>query len=56
MISPEARQRFISIVGQESYYDSKADLLAYSYDATPGFQALPDAVLAPSCTEDVKKL
>ncbi|AKO91464.1 glycolate oxidase subunit GlcD [Priestia filamentosa] len=56
MILSEARQRFISIVGQESYYDSKADLLAYSYDATPGFQALPDAVLAPSCTEDVKKV
>jgi len=44
------------IVGQEYIMTSPEDLYSYSYDATPGFQNLPDAVVRPANTEEVSKI
>ncbi|MCD5325690.1 MULTISPECIES: glycolate oxidase subunit GlcD [Pontibacillus] len=56
MISLEVREKLISIVGTENYQDSNEMKLVYSYDATPNFQALPDAVVSPRNTEEVSAL
>lgn len=53
MLSSAAKERIISIVSQENYDESKAGRLVYSYDATPNFQSLPDAVVSPRNTEEV---
>lgn len=45
-----------AIVGKEHVHSSRASLLAYSYDATPNFQAIPDIVVAPSNTNEVQQL
>jgi glycolate oxidase len=56
LISETAKQLFIQIVGRENYDDSKAGRLVYSYDATPQFQAIPDAVMAPRNTKEVSEI
>ncbi|MED5053189.1 glycolate oxidase subunit GlcD [Anoxybacillus sp. UARK-01] len=56
MISEAAKQLFIQIVGRENYDDSKAGRLVYSYDATPQFQAIPEAVMAPRNTKEVSEI
>ncbi|WP_110111627.1 glycolate oxidase subunit GlcD [Bacillus sp. CGMCC 1.16541] len=53
MITSEIKQQFIHIVGLENYDDSKVGRLVYSYDATPQFQSMPDAVIAPRNTKEV---
>lgn len=53
MIPIELKKSFEDIVGAHNYDDSKAGRLVYSYDATPQFQSLPDAVIAPNNTEEV---
>lgn len=45
-----------NIVGSENVETNEASLLAYSYDSTAQFQALPDAVVAPRSTEEVSKI
>ncbi len=56
MISELMKKRFLKIVGPENYRDSQAEKLVYSYDATPNFQAMPDAVIVPRNTEEVSKI
>jgi len=56
LITPEIKQRFISIVREKWYLDSPNDLYAYSYDATPIFQAMPDAVIIPHTTQEVSEI
>lgn len=56
MIPNEAKKRLIQIVGAENYDDTKAGRLVYSYDATPQFQSLPDAVIAPRNTQEVAEI
>ena len=56
MIVNEARQTFINIVGLENFDDSKTGRLVYSYDATPQFQALPDAVIAPRNKAEIAEI
>jgi glycolate oxidase len=56
LISNEVKQQLIRIVGEENYDDSKAGRLVYSYDATPQFQSLPDAVIAPRNTLEVSRV
>ncbi|MBU8878727.1 glycolate oxidase subunit GlcD [Bacillus sp. FJAT-29790] len=56
MINNEIRQKLIHIVGPENFDDSKAGRLVYSYDATPQFQSMPDAVIAPRNTEEISKV
>ena len=37
-----------NIVGSKDYFDSQEDKLSYSFDGTPIFQHLPEAVVFPS--------
>lgn len=41
-------------LGYEIVFTDATTRLAYSFDATPNYQAMPDAVVAPRSTEDVR--
>ena len=56
MLDASFKEKLMAIVGQEHVLDSKESQLAFSYDATPGFQSLPDAVVFPGSTEDVQAI
>ncbi|EWH22798.1 glycolate oxidase subunit GlcD [Bacillus haynesii] len=56
MISSQVRSQLIEIVGSANYDDSNAGRLVYSYDATPQFQSMPDAVIAPRSKEEVSQI
>ncbi|HEX6594969.1 MAG TPA: glycolate oxidase subunit GlcD [Bacillota bacterium] len=56
MLYASVKDKLVNIVGVENVRDDEASLLAYSYDSTPRFQALPDAVVTPRHTEDVKAI
>jgi glycolate oxidase len=45
-----------SIVGNDNFFDSKEDKLVYSYDGTPIYQQLPEAVLFPQDEEQISKI
>ncbi|WP_330949086.1 FAD-linked oxidase C-terminal domain-containing protein [Virgibacillus sp. MG-45] len=47
MLCEEIKAKFIDIVGEANFEDNNASLLAYSYDSTPRYQTIPDAVIAP---------
>ncbi|MCA1055669.1 glycolate oxidase subunit GlcD [Rossellomorea aquimaris] len=53
MISTSLKKQFIELVGEDNYRDSPAERLVYSYDATPNFQSMPDAVIVPRSTGEV---
>ena len=53
MISEAIKSQFEQFVGKENVEDNQAALLAYSYDATPGFQAMPHCIVAPRNTHEV---
>lgn len=53
MISKNLKDQFIQIVSADNYRDSAAEKLVYSYDATPNFQSMPDAVIVPRNAEEV---
>ncbi|SER79409.1 glycolate oxidase subunit GlcD [Salisediminibacterium halotolerans] len=56
MLKQDVRDQLTAIVGEENLLDSQQDLIAYSYDSTPDFQELPDAVIKPRHTEDVSAI
>ena len=56
MITPDIKKRFIAIVGEENYRDTPAEKLVYSYDATPNYQSMPDAIIVPSSTHEVSEI
>lgn len=56
MLPKHIIEQFISIVGNENVKIDRIDLLAYSYDSTPTFQSLPDAVISPRNTKDVSEI
>ncbi|MGD6793145.1 glycolate oxidase subunit GlcD [Metabacillus indicus] len=56
MISEQLKAKLQAISGAENYDDSRAGRLVYSYDATPQFQSLPDAVIAPRTTQETAKI
>ncbi|WP_100332239.1 glycolate oxidase subunit GlcD [Bacillus xiapuensis] len=56
MFSQEVKEKLAAIVGPENVDDSKAGRLVYSYDATPNFQSLPDAVVSPRNTQEVAEI
>jgi glycolate oxidase len=56
MLSEQIKNKLITIVGSENVQDSKASLLAYSYDATPGFQSMPDMVVSPRNTKQISDI
>ncbi|MCA1060655.1 glycolate oxidase subunit GlcD [Rossellomorea aquimaris] len=56
MITPDIKKKFIGIVGEENYRDTPAEKLVYSYDATPNYQSMPDAVIVPRTTKEVAEI
>ncbi|PTL21286.1 glycolate oxidase subunit GlcD [Shouchella clausii] len=56
MLSQAITEELENIVGTGNVQTSQASRLVYSYDATPNFQALPDAVVAPRSTEEVAEV
>ncbi|MEH6992842.1 glycolate oxidase subunit GlcD [Neobacillus drentensis] len=56
MLSNEVKEKLISIVTKENFDDSKIERLVYSYDATPNFQSMPDAVVSPRNAEEVSEI
>ncbi|XJZ28285.1 glycolate oxidase subunit GlcD [Bacillota bacterium Lsc_1132] len=56
MLSTAAKERIISIVSPENFDESKSGRLVYSYDATPNFQSLPDAVVSPRNTKEIAEI
>lgn len=53
MLEKAIRDELRAIVGEKYVLDTPNELYAYSYDATPIFQAMPDAVVMPAGTEEV---
>lgn len=56
MISNEVKSKLLNIVGSENYDDSNVGRLVYSYDASPQFQSMPDAVISPRNTKEVSEI
>ncbi|MGD6841760.1 glycolate oxidase subunit GlcD [Bacillus infantis] len=56
MIPKAAKEKLTAIAGIDHYDDSNAVRLVYSYDATPNFQSLPDAVISPRNTGEVSEI
>lgn len=53
MLTEKEHAKLAAIVGEENVVTDNAGLLAYSYDATARYQALPDAMVAPRNAEEV---
>lgn len=53
MLEKQIIDSFVSIVGEDNVDTSNMGRLTYSYDATPNFQAMPDAVIAPRNTNEI---
>ena len=56
MITSDIKKKFLGIVGEENYRDTPAEKLVYSYDATPNYQSMPDAVIVPRSTNEVAEI
>ncbi|MFP3388361.1 FAD-binding oxidoreductase [Brevibacillus sp. SIMBA_040] len=56
MLSESIRSELVAIVGEKNCLDRQEALVAYSYDATPMQQALPDVVVLPKNTEEVQQV
>ncbi|MCC3358611.1 glycolate oxidase subunit GlcD [Bacillus sp. REN16] len=56
MIEANVKHQLLKIVGPENYDDSNTGRLVYSYDATPQFQSMPDAMVAPRNKEEISEI
>lgn len=56
MLEKQIIDSFVSIVGEDNVDTSNMGRLTYSYDATPNFQTMPDAVIAPRNTNEVAEV
>ncbi|KIL49443.1 glycolate oxidase subunit GlcD [Jeotgalibacillus soli] len=56
MLDPSIRDQLIGIVGKQNFNDSNEAKLVYSYDATPNFQSLPDAVIMPENKNQIQSI
>ncbi len=56
MIDNKAQEELIALLGNERFYSSKEDLIAYCADANPEKRALPEAVVLPATTEEVSAI
>lgn len=56
MLSNTVKEKLISIVAKENFDDSQVERLVYSYDATPNFQSMPDAVISPRNAAEVSQI
>ncbi|WP_100405510.1 glycolate oxidase subunit GlcD [Bacillus solitudinis] len=54
MLDKKIRRKLIKLVGNTNFKDTNEARLVYSYDATPNFQAMPDAVIMPETKEHVQ--
>ncbi len=50
------KERIRQIVGKNNFLDSDEDRLCYSFDATPEYQQLPEAVVFPESEEQISNL
>lgn len=50
------KEELKSIVGPQNYFDSKEDKIVYSYDGTPIYQELPEAIVFPQDEEQISKI
>jgi len=55
-ISKQTTAKLLKIVGKGALLTSTADLTTFSYDGTSTWQAMPDAVVFPSTTEQVSEI
>ena len=51
-----AKSKLIEIVDNNNFFDSNEDKLSYSFDATPLYQQLPEAVIFPENEEQISKI
>jgi len=56
MLPQTIRTALRNVVGERHFLDKPETLVAYSYDATPMHQSLPDAVVMPGNTEEVRQV
>jgi glycolate oxidase len=56
MLSSEVKRELQAVVGPDDVRDDPESRLAYSYDATPMYQAMPDGVVFPESTEEVQAI
>jgi len=49
-------EKLKSIVGTKNFFDSKEDKLVYSYDGTPVYKQLPQAIVFPQDDEQISKI
>lgn len=50
------KEKIKKITGSQNYFDSPEDKLSYSYDATPLFSQLPEAIVFPESAEQISTL
>ena len=55
-MTPLQKEKVKKIVGANNYLDSHEDRLCYSYDGTPIFQQLPEAVVFPESEEQISTI
>ncbi len=56
MISPSVLRKIKEMVGASNFLDSQEDRIAYSYDGTPLYRQLPDAIVVPQSVDHVSAL
>lgn len=56
MLTAPVKEKIIAVVTKENFDDSKTGRLVYSYDSTPNYQALPDAVVSPRNSAEVAEI
>lgn len=56
MISSSVLNKIQQTVGRENFLDSQEDRIAYSYDGTPLYKQLPDAVVVPQSVDQISDL
>ncbi len=50
------KEKIKSITGSKNFFDSEEDRLCYSFDATPLYQQLPEAVVFPENEEQISQI
>ena len=55
-MNKKIKSKLKEIVGQNNFFDSNEDKLTYSYDATPIFNELPEAVIFPENSDQISSI
>ncbi|PKR77963.1 glycolate oxidase subunit GlcD [Halalkalibacillus sediminis] len=56
MLPTDFIENLYEIVGESHVNHSESSRLAYSFDATPNFQAMPDIVVSPANAEEIQQI